>query len=223
MAKRKANKRRLTQNQQEFERQINRLEKAIKRLHREGYEIDFQLPQRPKRVTKQYLNELKNIKPKHLKEKYAVFHVTEGGYSEGKEKSRKKFNWKEWDRNVMANFLSEMKDAIMGSRGGIHLWEKFVSEVDSFVSKYGLHNVAVSINSTSADRISLFWECMRHYQPSDAGIVAYLNAVFQALPSLTQNKEEDDAFRAEMQAMIDKDDSESIEDSFIDMEDQYDW
>lgn len=61
-------KQRKTKNQQEYQKQLNRLLRAQKQYEKKG--IRFELPafvtQKPNRITKRYLSELKAIKPKNL-------------------------------------------------------------------------------------------------------------------------------------------------------------
>lgn len=56
----------LTPNQQLFDKQINRIKRLINRKKGEGFLIDESLflpKERPKRVTKQAIQKLRNIKP----------------------------------------------------------------------------------------------------------------------------------------------------------------
>lgn len=57
----------MTKNQLEFKKQQRRLQRALKRLQKQGYfDFDFEIPKLPKRVTKKRIEEIKAIKPKHI-------------------------------------------------------------------------------------------------------------------------------------------------------------
>lgn len=65
MAKRKAKSKakQLTENQQLYQNQINRLKRALKKARKEGYIFEYNIPEMPKRVTKPAIEKLKKIKP----------------------------------------------------------------------------------------------------------------------------------------------------------------
>lgn len=59
----------LTKNQQEYQKQIARLKRAIRKLEKEGYKFTEDIiPKVPQRVTKKSLQQISSIKPKQLKE-----------------------------------------------------------------------------------------------------------------------------------------------------------
>lgn len=70
----------LTKNQIEFNKQVKRINRAIKTYEKKGFYFqnlpDLSLPAR---ITQKKLNELKSLKPKKLAEKYSVFVITETG------------------------------------------------------------------------------------------------------------------------------------------------
>lgn len=51
-----------TPNQQEYARQIRRIKANITRIRKQGFSVNFELPIKPKRITKKKLNELSEIK-----------------------------------------------------------------------------------------------------------------------------------------------------------------
>jgi hypothetical protein len=51
-----------TPNQQEYDRQIRRLKSNITRIRNQGFTVNFEMPIRPKRITKKKLHELSEIK-----------------------------------------------------------------------------------------------------------------------------------------------------------------
>lgn len=63
--KRRQTKRKLTANQQEWEYQIKNLKRRIKALEKYAY-IDFDIPERPERVTKKDIARIKGIRRKEL-------------------------------------------------------------------------------------------------------------------------------------------------------------
>nr|DAH66994.1 MAG TPA: hypothetical protein [Caudoviricetes sp.] len=67
MAKRK--KKKLTAKQAEYRKQQKRLERYIREGRKFGYEAQFNIPLMPSRVTEKALREIKQIKPKDIREK----------------------------------------------------------------------------------------------------------------------------------------------------------
>lgn len=65
--KRRQTKRKLTANQQEWEQQVKNLKRRIKALEKYAY-VDFEIPERPERVTKRDIARIKNIRRKELLE-----------------------------------------------------------------------------------------------------------------------------------------------------------
>lgn len=63
--KRRQTKRKLTANQQEWERQIKNLKRRIKALEKYAY-VNFDIPERPGRVTKKDIARIKGIRRKEL-------------------------------------------------------------------------------------------------------------------------------------------------------------
>lgn len=63
--KRRQTKRKLTANQQEWEYQIKNLKRRIKALEKYAY-VDFDIPERPERVTKKDIARIKGIRRKEL-------------------------------------------------------------------------------------------------------------------------------------------------------------
>lgn len=72
MKRKKAKK--LTANQQAFNKELKRIKRLIHNARKRGYEFDDNvLPKQPKRVTRKKLEEIKNIKPSNLYDK-AVYY-----------------------------------------------------------------------------------------------------------------------------------------------------
>lgn len=63
--KRRQTKRKLTANQQEWEYQVKNLKRRIKALEKYAY-VDFDIPERPERVTKKDIARIKGIRRKEL-------------------------------------------------------------------------------------------------------------------------------------------------------------
>ena len=51
-----------TPNQQEYDRQIRRIKSNITRIRNQGFSVTFEMPIKPKRITRKKLNELSEIK-----------------------------------------------------------------------------------------------------------------------------------------------------------------
>lgn len=67
-------KKKKTQNQIEFEKQLKRIKQAMYRAEKKGYVFDKSaiLPKKPTKITKKYLSELQKITPKVLREQKAT-------------------------------------------------------------------------------------------------------------------------------------------------------
>lgn len=64
--KRKATKRRLTANQEEWLHQLRNLKRRIKALEKSGLIVDYELPEIPKRVTKRDIEKIKGLRRPQL-------------------------------------------------------------------------------------------------------------------------------------------------------------
>lgn len=61
-------KKRKTKNQIEYEKQVKRLKNAVRKLEKQGYIVNtIVIPDKPQRITKTFLQSLKQIKPKDIK------------------------------------------------------------------------------------------------------------------------------------------------------------
>lgn len=82
-------KKKLTKMQQEYNKQVKRLKSAMRKAEKRGYIFeDNVIPDKPKRVTKQFITELKRIKPEHLYKYAQKVDFETGELIEGK-KARK--------------------------------------------------------------------------------------------------------------------------------------
>lgn len=75
-------KRKLTQNQAEYKKQVARIRRAANRLIKSGYRFDVNLseiiPERPKRISKSYLKELQKITPPKLRKHTTALDLEHG-------------------------------------------------------------------------------------------------------------------------------------------------
>lgn len=77
-------RRKLTKNQIEYNKQVRRIKNFIKRAEKRGYEFsDDILPKTPKRVTKQAIKRLENLKPKQLYAKAEFLDTSTGEMLKG--------------------------------------------------------------------------------------------------------------------------------------------
>lgn len=77
-------RRKLTKNQIEYNKQVRRIKNFIKRAEKRGYEFnDDILPKTPKRITKQAIKRLENLKPKQLYEKAEFLDTSTGEMLKG--------------------------------------------------------------------------------------------------------------------------------------------
>ena len=77
-------RRKLTKNQIEYNKQVRRIKNFIKRAEKRGYEFNEDiLPKTPKRITKQAIKRLENLKPKQLYEKAEFLDTSTGEMLKG--------------------------------------------------------------------------------------------------------------------------------------------
>ena len=77
-------RRKLTKNQIEYNKQVRRIKNFIKRAEKRGYEFnDDILPKTPKRITKQAIKRLENLKPKQLYAKAEFLDTSTGEMLKG--------------------------------------------------------------------------------------------------------------------------------------------
>ena len=94
----------MTTNQQEYQKQIKRLERFIKNAEKRGFIFDdFQIPTRPQKVTKKRLQEIKDLKPSGLYKK--AFAIDEYGEKIAGEVARK------MERQIAAHKAAETRKA----------------------------------------------------------------------------------------------------------------
>lgn len=83
-------KRKLTPNQQEAKKQETRITRALKRLSKRGYDVSgVDLPKRPSRVTKAYLNKLRALDMPTIYQK-STYLIKETGEIIGGQEARKR-------------------------------------------------------------------------------------------------------------------------------------
>ena len=77
-------RRKLTKNQIEYNKQVRRIKNFIKRAEKRGYEFNEDiLPKTPKRITKQAIKRLENLKPKELYAKAEFLDTSTGEMLKG--------------------------------------------------------------------------------------------------------------------------------------------
>ena len=77
-------RRKLTKNQIEYNKQVRRIKNFIKRAEKRGYEFNEDiLPKTPKRITKQAIKRLENLKPKQLYAKAEFLDTSTGEILKG--------------------------------------------------------------------------------------------------------------------------------------------
>ena len=83
-------KRRLTINQSEYMKELNRIKRFIKNAEKKGYNFgNYNPPKMPKRVTKKSIQTLRNIKPKDLYAKATYYDVITDSVISGTEAHKK--------------------------------------------------------------------------------------------------------------------------------------
>lgn len=60
--------RRLTANQEEWQHQVTNLKRRIRELEKKGYEVEYEVPEQPKRITKESIERVRKISRKELLE-----------------------------------------------------------------------------------------------------------------------------------------------------------
>ncbi len=99
---------RQTKNQKEYAHQMKRINKVLKPLLNKGFVVEIpELEYVPKRITKQFLEKLKNIKPKQIRNK--AFYVND----EGVKVSYREFK-QEQDLIIETEFYSSVVERYKG-------------------------------------------------------------------------------------------------------------
>lgn len=80
-----AKKKKLTKLQSEYRKNQRRIERYIRKYEKQGYIIDIQIPQMPKRVTQKQLRLIKEINPKYIQSRSIVPNVYTGEVISGTE------------------------------------------------------------------------------------------------------------------------------------------
>lgn len=143
MAKQK--KKKLTPNQQEYNKQVNRIKNAVKRAEKRGYTFDTNvIPEKPKRITKKVIQELKRITPNVIYSMAEYVDTATGEILNGfkarqlerKESARKATETRKRNKEAERKFWSgesdEKKDNYLPDGGDIifhNVYNDFISKI----------------------------------------------------------------------------------------------
>lgn len=138
------NMKKLTKNQIEFKKQIKRIKSIKSGLEKQGFQVDFAIPEKPARVTQKVLSELRYIKPITIRKVSTklVNDVLITAQELFKQRKKKRSGWDDGgyipnDDEVMANYYINIKNDIedvQSLEGASYILGKF-NEMESFMSK----------------------------------------------------------------------------------------
>ena len=186
-------RKRLTPNQKEFNRQVNRIKRFIKNAERRGYEFQNIDLKPPKRITKKLLKQLQELRPKQLYEKASyidqetgqVLSGTEGRKLERliaaqKREARKRFSKQDYTR-FTDQIIRLYTQQIL--RFPAKVSKIVLDALDSAILKSGRDNVAKALQS-KAESLSDFLNRSAFFGDSIEAIKAYCQAMFGDLPGM---------------------------------------
>lgn len=200
-----ANKRqikKLTKNQQQAKKQIQRIKQAIKRLEKQGWIVDYKVPTLPTRVTKQAIKSLKGITPSSIRRRSKIIDAETGEILSGRqgqqyEKQRRKQEKKPkkseseyigrgdfrempfdlYNETVIARYreyIGEFSDRISYA---LNRW------LDNLIETRGIADVVIML-SESDEKFEDFLLVYRY--DSDQAVQAYSEAMLMHLPALSE-------------------------------------
>ena len=206
MAKRK----KLTPNQQEYRKQITRLNRAIRRIEKAGYvfqeDIIFEMP---KRVTKKAIERLKAIKPKDLyqftvrlyPETGEIIPGQEARTESARERARKAAETRRNNRENAMTFgqyqdtiIQNFKNYILGFPRSIS--ERLISWINALIQQAGTEAVATMLTNSP----DVFHEYLNRVSyDSETAVTEYAASMMEYLPDLSDQRKSDlmEQFEAE--------------------------
>ena len=141
---------RITKNQLEYKKQVKRIQQGIRRLMKRGYrfndsdeipKIQTIIGEKPKRITKQYLDKLKNIKPKDLAKEATYYGVSGNKFTgeQGLEIEKEIRREKRKNRNSIPQNNEEENNTEPETinQGNIYPQEDFAQQtIQNFLTEY---------------------------------------------------------------------------------------
>ena len=185
----------MTRNQQAWVDLIRKAKRRFRNIERRGYEIDIDLPDAPKRITKSALNRLKNltsIESIYQNSEYIdqqTGEVMSGVEGRHLERSRAAKLGIQRSKFSDQNYQQFIDVVINHYREYILSFPKKVSDIvlhalNTAIAKSGKQAVAEMLNSKS-ESLSDFLNRSRFFGDSIAAIVAYCTAMFGDLPGVS--------------------------------------
>lgn len=137
-------KRKLTKNQIEFNKQVKRIKRIKRELEKQGFHVSLNIIERPKRVTKKVLSNLKEIKPITVRKASTqivnnVLMTAQELYELQKKRRKEQRNigYVPSDDEVMIQYYLNIKNDIedvQNLEGASYILGKF-NEMEAFMSK----------------------------------------------------------------------------------------
>ena len=130
-------RKKLTVNQQQWKKEVNRLKQFIRRAEKRGFTFDDIIPETPKRVTKKQLNLIKSLKPNVLysKAQYTDPQTgqsmtgTEGRHLERSRSALKRFKKSTYNPPIEEDSVLHQIDQMIADWKPFPNWSKYFTEV----------------------------------------------------------------------------------------------
>lgn len=185
----------LTPNQQKWKELVRKINRRIRNIEKRGYEVDIDIPEQPKRITKKMLNSferlgsLENIykNAEYIdQETGEVLSGEEGRRLERSRAARKGRLRKEYNEQDRLKFVDVV----------ISTYREYILSFPTKVSNIVLHALNNAINSAGKEAVALalqekteslsdFLNRSRFFGDSIAAVIAYCSAMFGDLPGIT--------------------------------------
>ncbi len=145
-----ARRKRLTKNQKAYLDQVNRINESISSLANQGYIVQYDIPEPPRRITKDFLNELYKMNRANLKDLPSTIRIdTETGEVLGNKPttpniSKTPLPYNEFNINIIDRF----KYDILGYPKPIA--EKVINFINKLIFEQGDEAVAIMLMNASS-------------------------------------------------------------------------
>ena len=200
--RKKRNKPRKSEVRIQYEKQERRIKRALRELGKQGWRIAFNLPEKPKRITKKAVEKLAQVTRSFLRSK--------GTYEEPKTESYEQSSYfndtgtftDTWADTIIQNLI-DILDEYVGSSGLRWFFDRFIGLLDSAIMHYGKISVAHAIANTPDDKIELFVYCVHHY-PSEVAMIVYVGLLLKNFPNMSLDESFNEMAKNELQKAADQ-------------------
>lgn len=187
----------MTRNQQAWSDLIRKAKRRIRNIERRGYEVEIEIPEAPKRITKSALNKLKkltSIESIYQNSEYVdqqtgeVMMGIEGRrleYSRAARLGRLRRNFSEQNyKQFIDVVINQYREYVLSFPNKVS--NIVLHALNTAISRSGKQAVAEMLNSKS-ESLSDFLNRSRFFGDSIAAVVAYCTAMFGDLPGVSSD------------------------------------